>query len=83
MNYGLLAAFLTTYTTPGFKRSLRFSPYATLIRCGFGPSEATQLALLVNRGIFEPQRFSFAFQSISVENVIGSTSATDDWAAPG
>ena len=44
MDYDQVARFLSSCTTPGFRRSLSMSPQDTLARCGFHPGETGQLA---------------------------------------
>jgi hypothetical protein len=83
MDCDRIAAFLSTCTSQNFQRSLRFNPHATLVKCGFNPGEASQLAgaVLAFQGLGgnEKLRFSYVFQSISHPNVSKKSGATDDW----
>jgi hypothetical protein len=83
MDYDRLALFLSICTTPGFRRSLRFSPHATLSKCGFHPAEVALLAgtLASMRDTHEGERISFAFQKIDI-SVKKDSGFQDDWVSP-
>ena len=86
MDYDRLALFLAGYTTGGFRRSLRTSPHATLVKCGFNPGEASQLAASMAKhsrsgDTHELTRIQFSFQQITRTNVNDKTGMTDDWAS--
>jgi hypothetical protein len=89
MDYDQVARFLSSCTTPGFRRSLSASPHDALARCGFHPGEsallAASLAKLKSRATLatnEVTKVSLSFQKISVNFVDGKKSWSDDWDAP-
>ncbi|HEV2189907.1 MAG TPA: hypothetical protein VGR70_22050 [Stellaceae bacterium] len=85
MDYDRLALFLAGYTTGGFRRSLRTTPQATLVKCGFNPGEAALLAASVAKhsranDTYEVTRVQFAFQKINEPHKNPNVGMTDDWA---
>lgn len=86
MDYYRVALFLAAYTTDGFRRSLRASPQATLLKCGFDPGEAAQLAASLSKhshigDTHEVARIQFTFQKITATSADGSKSQPDDWSS--
>jgi hypothetical protein len=59
MNYDQVALFLSSCTTPGFRRSLSMSAIDTLQRCGFHANEASILAASLGQGTWRPGRPQF------------------------
>lgn len=91
MNHDILAAFLATYTTPGFRRALAHTPQTTLIRCGFTPAEAAPLAAALaalavltkhtsQHDTQDPTSTKLIFNKISTAATVGRHTVVDDWA---
>jgi hypothetical protein len=83
MDYDRLSNFLSTYTTPGFQRGLRRSPYATLSKCGFHPGEAAQLVASLAKGQSKGGLLvDYTFQSIDKTTTKKKNNDFDDWSFP-
>ncbi len=88
MDYDQVARFLSSCTTPGFRRSLSTSPYDALARCGFHPGETALLAASLAKQkahgsltSHETTRVSFAFQKIELSQGNSKKTWQDDWNA--
>jgi hypothetical protein len=88
MDYDQVARFLSSCTTPGFRRSLSISPHDALTRCGFHPGETSQLAaslakLRKSGSSNEYTEVSQTFRKITVSPDLGKSSKSwsDDWNA--
>ena len=88
MNSDRLARFLLTRTVPGFRWGLRSNPYLVLRKAGFHAGEVAQLVASIEKfkrgrpkswNVHELEQFALTFNFVAVENVAGSTSASDDW----
>ena len=89
MDYDRLALMLLVRgSSRGLRKALKQSPAGALGKAGFSPPEVTQLVTALNKikttkplawHVAFEQEVAFVFQKIDVENVAGSSSATDDW----
>jgi len=84
MDYDQLALFLASCTSPGFRRSLRFSPQDTLMKCGFTAGEAGLLAQSLNKkgsNRYDITSVQRAFNPIEIGHKSKKGDFADDWIA--
>ena len=78
MNYDRVAQFLSTATTPGFRRSLNANTQATLLKCGFDPVEASRVWEALNRLRQKPTD-SWNRVTSTGQNTGGGAPGSDSW----
>jgi len=90
MDYDQMALFLSSCTTPGFRRSLTTLPHDTLQRVGFQGAEIGRLtgSLTKMRGqasapgsAREFTAIGFTFNKIELGTKLGKKAFSDDWYA--